>query len=546
MEVISKESFAKMVQTGAYFLANEKETINKLNVFPVPDGDTGTNMNLTLTSGVNELNKAINASLKEMMTAFINGLLMGARGNSGVILSQLFRGFHTLENEVISMEDFARALDEGVKIAYQSVTNPVEGTILTVAKDVAQVALTHAKSASSFTELLESIVQEAHASLARTPDLLPVLKEVGVVDSGGKGLLVIYEGFLAALTGKTVVTEIVAQDADTSEISYDRGVQALIDPATIKYGYCTEFFVEFSAAKLKDHPFDAEAFREELSKYGDSLLVAPSEQMVKVHIHTEEPGTVLSLAQRYGELINIDIENMRKQHEAIVSEEAESQTEELDVAIIAVAQGAGLKEMFSQMGATNIIDGGQTMNPSTEDFIKAIEKINAKHIFILPNNKNILLAAKQAAEMVGKAVTVIPTITIPQGLKALFAMDETVDIATNEANMLASIAEVKTGLVTFATRDTKLNGLTIKEGEFIGLNEDSIKVAEKTTLQATRALLEKLLDDEDEIVTIIYGDDVKEQEIDELETLLSKLYPDLEVESFAGNQPIYSYILMIE
>lgn len=546
MEVISKESFAKMVQTGAYFLANEKETINKLNVFPVPDGDTGTNMNLTLTSGVNELNKAINASLKEMMTAFINGLLMGARGNSGVILSQLFRGFHTLENEVISMEDFARALDEGVKIAYQSVTNPVEGTILTVAKDVALVALTHAKSASSFTELLESIVQEAHASLARTPDLLPVLKEVGVVDSGGKGLLVIYEGFLAALTGKTVVTEIVAQDADTSEISYDRGVQALIDPATIKYGYCTEFFVEFSAAKLKDHPFDAEAFREELSKYGDSLLVAPSEQMVKVHIHTEEPGTVLSLAQRYGELINIDIENMRKQHEAIVSEEAESETEELDVAIIAVAQGAGLKEMFSQMGATNIIDGGQTMNPSTEDFIKAIEKINAKHIFILPNNKNILLAAKQAAEMVGKAVTVIPTITIPQGLKALFAMDETVDIATNEANMLASIAEVKTGLVTFATRDTKLNGLTIKEGEFIGLNEDSIKVAEKTTLQATRALLEKLLDDEDEIVTIIYGDDVKEQEIDELETLLSKLYPDLEVESFAGNQPIYSYILMIE
>lgn len=546
MEVISKESFAKMVQTGAYFLANEKETINKLNVFPVPDGDTGTNMNLTLTSGVNELNKAINASLKEMMTAFINGLLMGARGNSGVILSQLFRGFHTLENEVISMEDFARALDEGVKIAYQSVTNPVEGTILTVAKDVALVALTHAKSASSFTELLESIVQEAHASLARTPDLLPVLKEVGVVDSGGKGLLVIYEGFLAALTGKTVVTEIVAQDADTSEISYDRGVQALIDPATIKYGYCTEFFVEFSAAKLKDHPFDAEAFREELSKYGDSLLVAPSEQMVKVHIHTEEPGTVLSLAQRYGELINIDIENMRKQHEAIVSEEAESETEELDVAIIAVAQGAGLNEMFSQMGATNIIDGGQTMNPSTEDFIKAIEKINAKHIFILPNNKNILLAAKQAAEMVGKAVTVIPTITIPQGLKALFAMDETVDIATNEANMLASIAEVKTGLVTFATRDTKLNGLTIKEGEFIGLNEDSIKVAEKTTLQATRALLEKLLDDEDEIVTIIYGDDVKEQEIDELETLLSKLYPDLEVESFAGNQPIYSYILMIE
>lgn len=546
MEVISKESFAKMVQTGAYFLANEKETINKLNVFPVPDGDTGTNMNLTLTSGVNELNKAINASLKEMMTAFINGLLMGARGNSGVILSQLFRGFHTLENEVISMEDFARALDEGVKIAYQSVTNPVEGTILTVAKDVAQVALTHAKSASSFTELLESIVQEAHASLARTPDLLPVLKEVGVVDSGGKGLLVIYEGFLAALTGKTVATEIVAQDADTSEISHDRGVQALIDPATIKYGYCTEFFVEFSAAKLKDHPFDAEAFREELSKYGDSLLVAPSEQMVKVHIHTEEPGTVLSLAQRYGELINIDIENMRKQHEVIVSEEAESQTEELDVAIIAVAQGAGLKEMFSQMGATNIIDGGQTMNPSTEDFIKAIEKINAKHIFILPNNKNILLAAKQAAEMVEKAVTVIPTITIPQGLKALFAMDETVDIATNEANMLASIAEVKTGLVTFATRDTKLNGLTIKEGEFIGLNEDSIKVAEKTTLQATRALLEKLLDDEDEIVTIIYGDDVKEQEIDELETLLSKLYPDLEVESFAGNQPIYSYILMIE
>lgn len=546
MEVISKESFAKMVQTGAYFLANEKETINKLNVFPVPDGDTGTNMNLTLTSGVNELNKAINASLKEMMTAFINGLLMGARGNSGVILSQLFRGFHTLENEVISMEDFARALDEGVKIAYQSVTNPVEGTILTVAKDVAQVALTHAKSASSFTELLESIVQEAHASLVRTPDLLPVLKEVGVVDSGGKGLLVIYEGFLAALTGKTVATEIVAQDADTSEISHDRGVQALIDPATIKYGYCTEFFVEFSAAKLKDHPFDAEAFREELSKYGDSLLVAPSEQMVKVHIHTEEPGTVLSLAQRYGELINIDIENMRKQHEAIVSEEAESETEELDVAIIAVAQGAGLNEMFSQMGATNIIDGGQTMNPSTEDFIKAIEKINAKHIFILPNNKNILLAAKQAAEMVEKAVTVIPTITIPQGLKALFAMDETVDIATNEANMLASIAEVKTGLVTFATRDTKLNGLTIKEGEFIGLNEDSIKVAEKTTLQATRALLEKLLDDEDEIVTIIYGDDVKEQEIDELETLLSKLYPDLEVESFAGNQPIYSYILMIE
>lgn len=542
MVLLSKESFANMLMTGAYYLASEKETINKLNVFPVPDGDTGTNMNLTFSSGIKELTKVQDESLQKMISSFVNGLLMGARGNSGVILSQLFRGFSTIENDEISLLDFANALDEGVKIAYQSVTNPVEGTILTVAKDVAACALQRANSADNFIELFEQLVIEANESLARTPDLLPVLKEVGVVDSGGKGYAVILEGFLSALTG-----DVVEVSTEQVETLHEQSVQSFINPESIIYGYCTEFFVEFTEEKLAKHPFDEKVFRNELSSYGDSLLVAPSEKMVKVHIHTERPGEVLNLSQKYGELVKIDIENMRKQHEAIVGEQDEVlNEEERDLAIIAVAQGEGLKEMFLSMGATNIIDGGQTMNPSTEDFITTINSIHAKHIFILPNNKNILLAANQAAQMTEKNVTVIPTKTIPQGLKALFELDVECDVHENEQNILSSLADVKTGLVTFATRDTKWNDLIIKQGEFIGLDDDSIKVTEKTTFEATKALLEELIDDDDEIVSIFYGDDVSEQEVNEIEAMLEEKYPDIEVECYEGNQPIYSYILMIE
>lgn len=549
LQTIDKETWVNMVTMGANFLAQQREAINNLNVFPVPDGDTGTNMNLSMSSGLNEMNKLSSDALTDYVHAFSKGLLMGARGNSGVILSQLFRGFSQFQYETneINLKDFANALSKGVEIAYQSVTNPQEGTILTVAKDMANKALEEAKKSNQFIPFMEEIVKEGKRSLERTPELLPILKEVGVVDSGGKGLVVIYEGFLAALKGEKIDAPLEVDVAVQMEQEVEKAHQTALSAESIQYGYCTEFFV-----KLNTNDFDEAQFRQQLSEYGDSLLVASSDELVKIHIHTEQPGVVLTLAQQYGELINIDIENMREQHRFIVEKESEKEAEaDADAsagkyAIITVAQGDGLKKMLKSIGATFIIDGGQTMNPSTEDFLRTIDAVKSEYIIILPNNKNILLAANQAKQLTEKDVSVIPTKTIPQGIQALLEFNEEYDRETNVENMTEAAKDVKTGLVTYATRDTKVDGLEVKQNDFIGLNDETILVADKSKLNALKSLVEKLIDEDDELVTIFAGEDVNDEEMDEVEQFFEMSFPDVEVEVHEGNQPIYSFIVMVE
>lgn len=545
---ITSSTFVKMIQMGATNLRNHRDAINKLNVFPVPDGDTGTNMNLSMTSAVKEVNKLTTDDLSTILNAFMRGLLMGARGNSGVLLSQLFRGFSQflMDKEEINPIYFAQALDAGVKTAYEAVTNPVEGTILTVAKDVARVARDHAETCEDMVTFMEDIVTEARLSLERTPDLLPILQEVGVVDSGGKGLVVILEGFLAALKGEEL--EDVQADYTLNEVvekKHDETVQSYIDKESIEFGYCTEFFIEFDSKKLETNKFQEEQFRNELSEYGDSLLVAADDQFVKIHIHTEYPGKVMTIAQRYGELVNIDIENMRKQYDDIVEQNSE-QEEEKKYGIIVVTQGSGLKDMFLSIGATKIVEGGQTMNPSIEDILSAIEKENAEHIFVLPNNSNIVLAAEQAVELTDKNVTVIPSKTIPQGISALFSFDIDLSKEENEANMTDALEVVKTGLVTYATRDTVINDIEIKEGSFIGMNDGTIKVTESNKLATIESLFEHIIDEDDEIVTIFYGEDVMEEEVSALQQYVEEHLEDVEFEFHFGNQPIYSFIVMVE
>ncbi len=542
---ITKEKWLQMIQSGANYLAKQKEAINKLNVFPVPDGDTGTNMNLSLSSGLSEMRKFEFNSLKEQINGFTKGLLMGARGNSGVILSQLFRGFSALnlEKDELSIGDISDALNKGVDIAYTSVTNPVEGTILTVAKDMAIEASKQKEKSHNIISFFEAIIAEAKRSLARTPSLLPVLKEVGVVDSGGKGLVVIYEGFLAGLKGEKL--------EDFTEVSFEEQVacehqerQSALSIDTIERGYCTEFFILLD--EDKEGSFDEKGFRTQLTEYGDSLLVASESNLVKVHIHTETPGEVLNLAQEHGDLTKIDIENMREQYKEAVKNNAETVQEELPYAFLTVAQGEGLKEVFTSLGATAIIDGGQTMNPSTEDFVKEIEQIEASHIYILPNNKNILLAAEQAVEFTDKAVSVIPTVTIPQGLQALFSFDANQTVEESIEEMEQAASEVKTGLITYATRDTKINDVIVSKDDFIGLNDETIVVSEKTKLQATKALLSELITEEDELVTLFAGEDTTEEDIESLENYVDEAFEDIEVEIHRGDQPIYSYIIMVE
>ncbi len=539
----------KMIQLGANNLSNHKDIINKLNVFPVPDGDTGTNMNLSMSSGVKELNERKSADLPIILSSFIRGLLMGARGNSGVILSQLFRGFSESlqEEKEISSKAFANALNNGVKVAYQSVTNPVEGTILTVAKDAATKAIELADEEEDIIKLLDAVVSEAKQSLERTPELLPILKEVGVVDSGGKGLVVIYEGFLAAVKGDELPKAESEIDMEKMiHIEHERSAQSFISADSIEYGYCTEFFVEINEQNMSE--FDENKFRNQLSEYGDSLLVAADNNMVKVHIHTEFPGKVMNHAQTFGELVNIDIENMRKQHESIVEKQDEetSMQEEKEYGIIAVASGSGLKDMFTSLGTTYIIEGGQTMNPSTEELLSAIRKVNAKHTFILPNNKNILMAANQAKLLSDKNVIIIPTKTIPQGISALFTFEEEASMNENEQNMLEGMKDVKTGLVTYATRDTVINQMEIKQGFYMGLNDETIRVTNTDKMETVSSLLQKMVDEDDEIVTIFYGEDVSEEEIISLHDFMEQHFEDLDIELHKGNQPIYSFIIMIE
>lgn len=491
-------SFAKMILAGAHHLSQNAQIVDALNVFPVPDGDTGTNMNLSMTSGAKAVEETNTDHIGKVGVALSKGLLMGARGNSGVILSQLFRGFskNIEQKETIDAKEFALALQAGVDTAYKAVMKPIEGTILTVAKDAAKKAVAVSATEDQIDRVLELTIEEARASLDRTPDLLPVLKEVGVVDSGGKGLLCVYEGFLASLRGEELPPKTASLPTLKELVSaeHHKSAQSHMNTEDIEFGYCTEFMVKFEEDKQS---FDENAFREELSEFGDSLLVVSDDTLAKVHIHAEQPGDVLSYAQRYGSLINMKIENMREQHSSIVNEEKDhspaapkaTAAEKQRFGVVSVAMGEGIADLFKSIGASVVIEGGQTMNPSTEDIVKAIDSIHAETVFILPNNSNIVMAAKQAATVSSREVVVIPTKTVPQGMSALLSLNETASNEDNEAAMLEAIDHVKSGQITFAVRDTQIDGIDIAKGDYMGLYNGKITLTAKNQLDAALSLI---------------------------------------------------------
>lgn len=544
-------TFTQMVLAGAHHLTNNAKQIDALNVFPVPDGDTGTNMNLSMTSGANEVKRANTENISKVAKALSKGLLMGARGNSGVILSQIFRGFASGMGDKadLTTTDLAEAFNGGIETAYKAVMKPVEGTILTVAKDAAHVAVSTATKEKEMIPFMEAVLSEAKASLKRTPDLLPILKEVGVVDSGGQGLVTIYEGFLAALKGEELPeqSETIEMD-DMVSAEHHKIAQDFMNTADIEFGYCTEFMVQFEDEKLEKHPFNENEFRNELNEYGDSLLVVSDEDVIKVHVHVEYPGKVMTLGQKYGSLINMKIENMREQHTAIVGNQ-DNQTkpkEKLKYGIVTVAMGDGIKSLFESLGASVIIEGGQTMNPSTQDITNAIEEAHAEKVIILPNNKNITMAAEQAAELANVETAVVTTQSIPQGISALLAFHPEFDLAKNKESMLEASSQVKTGQVTYAIRDTQIDGITIEKDNFMGLADGNIEISHTERLEVVKQLLASLITEDDEILTILQGEEVKDEEIHELEKYIEETYEDIEVEIHYGGQPIYSYIFSLE
>lgn len=550
--------FAEMVIQGANHLAANAKLVDALNVFPVPDGDTGTNMNLSITSGAKEVKINIQEHIGNVGKSLSKGLLMGARGNSGVILSQLIRGFSKAieNNSTITGKEFAHALESGVATAYKAVMKPVEGTILTVAKDSARKGVQASEKTDDIVEIMEEVLKEAKASLKRTPDLLPVLKEVGVVDSGGQGLVFVYEGFLAELKGEKLPSspESLPDLNELVNAEHHKSAQSYINTEDIVFGYCTEFMVKFEQKKLDQHPFNEETFRKDLSELGDSLLVIADEKLVKVHVHSEQPGTVLNYAQAFGSLVNLKIENMREQHTNIVgepttplvSDKASKKTEMQEYGVVTVSMGSGIAELFRSIGAHAVIEGGQTMNPSTKDIVKAIKELNAKKTFILPNNKNIIMAAEQAAELVSEKVYVIPSKTVPQGLSALLAFNPADEPEANETAMNEALKNVKTGQVTYAVRDTHIDGLNISKGDFMGIAEGKIVAANQEMLKTAEELLDQMLDADAEILTIIYGQDVKESEVTALTEYAAEQYGDIEIEVHNGRQPLYSFIFSIE
>ncbi|HDZ0250559.1 TPA: fatty acid kinase catalytic subunit FakA [Staphylococcus aureus] len=544
---INGKLFADMIIQGAQNLSNNADLVDSLNVYPVPDGDTGTNMNLTMTSGREEVENNLSKNIGELGKTFSKGLLMGARGNSGVILSQLFRGFcKNIESESeINSKLLAESFQAGVETAYKAVMKPVEGTILTVAKDAAQAAIEKANNTEDCIELMEYIIVKAKESLENTPNLLAVLKEVGVVDSGGKGLLCVYEGFLKALKGEKVEAKVAKIDKD--EFVHDEhDFHGVINTEDIIYGYCTEMMVRFGKNKKA---FDEQEFRQDMSQFGDSLLVINDEEIVKVHVHTEYPGKVFNYGQQYGELIKLKVENMREQHREVIRKEqhtAKPKMETVETAIITISMGEGISEIFKSMGATHIISGGQTMNPSTEDIVKVIEQSKCKRAIILPNNKNILMASEQAASIVDAEAVVIPTKSIPQGISALFQYDVDATLEENKAQMADSVNNVKSGSLTYAVRDTKIDGVEIKKDAFMGLIEDKIVSSQSDQLTTVTELLNEMLAEDSEILTVIIGQDAEQAVTDNMINWIEEQYPDVEVEVHEGGQPIYQYFFSVE
>ena len=555
MSNITTSLFQEMVQSASTRLNKQAEYVNSLNVFPVPDGDTGTNMGMTIENGAKEVADKSASTVSEVAGIFAKGLLMGARGNSGVITSQLFRGLSqsVKEKEELTGQDLALAFQSGVEVAYKAVMKPVEGTILTVSRGAAIGAKKKAEETDDAVEVMKAALDSAKVALAKTPDMLPVLKEVGVVDSGGQGLVFIYEGFLSALTGEYIASEeFQATPATMTEMinaEHHKSVASHVATEDIKYGYCTEIMVALKKGPTYVKEFDYDEFRNYLNELGDSLLVVNDDEIVKVHVHTEDPGLVMQEGLKYGSLVKVKVDNMRNQHEAQVEKEERENsqpTEEKEYAIIAVVAGEGLSDIFKAQGVDYIISGGQTMNPSTEDFIKAVEHVNARHIIILPNNKNIFMAAQSAAEVIEQPAVVIETRTIPQGLTSLLAFDPSKSIEDNHDRMTAALADVVSGSVTTAVRDTTIDGLEIHENDNLGMVDGKIVVSNPDMLTTLNETFSKMLDMDSEIVTIYIGEDGSEDLANELAQDITEKFEDVEVEIHNGGQPVYPYLFSVE
>ncbi|MDO5707712.1 MAG: DAK2 domain-containing protein [Andreesenia angusta] len=541
MELIQIDGFMlrKMFLYAAKSLENNKEIINALNVYPVPDGDTGTNMSLTMKSAVSGIVENEYEDTDRILETVSKGSLMGARGNSGVILSQIIRGFAKGLDGVkeINTRELSHALKEATDTAYRAVMKPTEGTILTVSRGCSDAAYEVSRTETDIIKFMEKIIDSGINTLERTPDMLPVLKEAGVVDAGGKGYITILEGMLSALKGEEIEILDLGIEKKASNSS--------LKEEDIEFGYCTEFII--NRAKI-----DSNEFREKIENMGDSTLVIGDDDVIKVHIHTNNPGEVLKRALSYGELIDIKIDNMRYQHrhnnfsDNEINSDDNMNSELLEYGIISVSVGDGINEVFKDFGVDKIISGGQTMNPSTEDILKAIEELNAKNIIILPNNSNIILAASQAKEISDKNVEVIPSKTIQAGISALIAFNSDLNLEENIKNMMAAIENVKTAQITFSVKDTSVNGDKIKKGDIIGLSDKEILCIGENVEDVTLNTIEKIMGEEFDIITLIYGEDVSEDEAEELCQKISEAHPDIDIELVFGGQPLYHYLIAVE
>lgn len=550
MNTIDAKLLAKMFLAGAKNLEVKKEWINELNVFPVPDGDTGTNMTLTIMSAVREVNSLEEVTFRSLAKAISSGSLRGARGNSGVILSQLLRGFTKVikEKEEIDALTLADAMEKAVETAYKAVMKPKEGTILTVAKGAADKARELCDECEDLGSFLEDVIAYANQVLAQTPEMLPVLKEAGVVDSGGQGLVVVLEGAFDAYQGKEIDLSFDVQDTKANVTKISREAEA-----DIKFGYCTEFII------MLDKEFterDEENFKEYLLSIGDSLVVVADDELVKVHVHTNDPGLAIQKALTYGALTRMKIDNMREEHQERLFKDAEKlakqqaqeqQAPPKDVGFIAVSVGDGIAEIFRELGVDYLIEGGQTMNPSTEDMLNAISRVNAKTIFIYPNNKNIILAANQAQALTkDKEIIVIPTKTVPQGITAVINYVPEKSAQENAETMLEEIRNVKTGQVTYAVRDTHIDDKEIRQGDIMGIGDDGILAVGQDVLSVAEEMTDRMMDEDAELISIYYGEDLSEDDAQKLAGRLEEKYPDCDVELNCGGQPIYYCIVSVE
>ncbi|WP_432291550.1 DAK2 domain-containing protein [Clostridium baratii] len=543
---INGRDFYNMVVNASNKLAENSDFVNALNVFPVPDGDTGTNMSMTFKAAVKEIENIGSDSIGEVSKKLAKGALMGARGNSGVILSQILRGISKgLEgHDEVSAKEFAFALKEGSNSAYKAVMRPTEGTILSVIRATAEEGeKSHAKDV---TTLMEDVTVAAKVMLDKTPEMLPALKKAKVVDSGGMGLYIILQGMLEALKDGIVaeVKDIKISEGGTGAT----GAKSTAD-ADIKFGYCTEFIILGDAKKATE-------FQNEIEPLGDSMIVVGYDDVIKVHIHTNDPGTVLAKAVKLGELSKIKIDNMREEHRELLANEIREDKEKIEEAVeveeakkygfITVAMGKGITNIFKDLGVDYVIEGGQTMNPSTQDILECVDKLNAENIFILPNNKNIIMAANQAKDISDKNIIVIPTTTIPQGITCVSMFNRDADVSENEEELKELMEAVKTGSVTYAVRDTEIDGINIEEGDMLGLVEGKIKEVGKDKFEVAEKVLANMVDDDSELITVFYGEDIKEEEANSFVEKLEEKYEDCDIQLYKGDQPLYYFLMSVE